>query len=81
MSLDVVLRSESGRSFPRALHSVIAGGISRGVARSADEDVLREMIGFAFQQAMKLSIIGMTVEANGEKSPKSLAQRDSLPRT
>ncbi len=57
-----------------------AGSLA-GVARSADADELREMIGFAFQQPMKLSIIGMTGEANSEKSPESLAQRNPLPRT
>ncbi|KMO20561.1 hypothetical protein QR78_10590 [Methylobacterium indicum] len=44
--------------------------------KSADADVLREMIGFAAQRLMELEKGGLTGAACGEKSPERLAQRN-----
>lgn len=43
--------------------------------KSADADLLREMIGFAAQRLMELEVGGLTGAALGEKSPERLAQR------
>ncbi len=37
--------------------------------KSADADVLREMIGFAAQRLMELEVGGLTGAAHGEKNP------------
>ncbi|MET7246707.1 IS256 family transposase, partial [Methylobacterium sp. EM32] len=37
--------------------------------KSADADVLREMIGFAAQRLMELEVAGLTGAAHGEKNP------------
>ena len=42
--------------------------------KSADADVLREMIGFAAQRLMELEVGGLTGAAHGEKNPERLAQ-------
>ena len=44
--------------------------------KSADADVLREMIGFAAQRLMELEVASLTGAAHGEKSPERLAQRN-----
>ena len=44
--------------------------------KSADADVLREMIGFAAQRLMELEVEGKAGAAFGEKSPERLAQRN-----
>src|SRR5512147_2737807 len=44
--------------------------------KSADADLLREMIGFAAQRLMELEVEGLTGAAWGEKSADRLAQRN-----
>ena len=44
--------------------------------KSADADLLREMIGFAATRLMELEVGGLTGAAHGEKSPERLAQRN-----
>jgi len=44
--------------------------------KSADADLLREMIGFAAQRLMELEVGGLTGAAYGEKSAERLAQRN-----
>jgi len=44
--------------------------------KSADADLLREMIGFAAQRLMELEVSGLTGAAFGEKSAERLAQRN-----
>ena len=44
--------------------------------KSADADLLREMIGFAAQRLMELEVTAKTGAAFGEKSPERLAQRN-----
>ena len=44
--------------------------------KSADADILREMIGFAAQRLMELEVGGLTGAAHGEKNPDRLAQRN-----
>jgi putative transposase len=44
--------------------------------KSADADLLREMIGFAARRLMELEVGGLTGAAHGEKSPERLAQRN-----
>jgi transposase-like protein len=44
--------------------------------KSADSDLLREMIGFAAQRLMELEVQAKTGAALGEKSPERLAQRN-----
>ncbi|MGH8276935.1 MAG: IS256 family transposase [Steroidobacteraceae bacterium] len=44
--------------------------------KSADADLLREMIGFAGQRLMELEVGGLTGAAHGEKSPERLVQRN-----
>ena len=44
--------------------------------KSADADILREMIGFAAQRLMELEVGGLTGAALGEKSPDRLNQRN-----
>jgi putative transposase len=44
--------------------------------KSADTDLLREMIGFAAQRLMELEVTGLAGAAHGEKSPERLAQRN-----
>jgi putative transposase len=44
--------------------------------KSADSDLLREMIGFAAQRLMELEVGGLTGAAHGERSPERLAQRN-----
>jgi transposase-like protein len=46
------------------------------VEKSADADLLREMIGFAAQRLMELEVAGQTGAAYGEKNPERLAQRN-----
>ena len=49
----------------------------RGVLeKSADADLLREMIGFAAQRLMELEVGGLTGAAHGEKSAERLVQRN-----
>src|ERR1700730_2128957 len=44
--------------------------------KSADSDLLREMIGFAAQRLMELEVGGLTGAAHGERSPERVAQRN-----
>ncbi len=44
--------------------------------KSADADLLREMIGFAAERLMALEVGGLTGAAHGEKSPERLVQRN-----
>ena len=44
--------------------------------KSADAELLREMIGFAAERLMELEVGGLTGAAHGEKSPERLAQRN-----
>jgi transposase-like protein len=44
--------------------------------KSADADLLREMIGFAAQRLMELEVGQLTGAAHGEKSRERLAQRN-----
>jgi transposase-like protein len=49
--------------------------------KSADTDLLREMIGFAAERLMELEVGALTGAGYGERSAQRLAQRNSLPRT
>jgi Transposase, Mutator family len=44
--------------------------------KSADADLLREMIGFAAERLMELEVQGLTGAAHGERSPDRLAHRN-----
>lgn len=44
--------------------------------KSADSDLLREMIGFAAERLMELEVGAKTGAEYGEKSPERLAQRN-----
>lgn len=49
----------------------------RGLRRkSADADLLREMIGFPAERLMELAVGGLTGAAHGEKSAERLVQRN-----
>lgn len=44
--------------------------------KSADAELLREMIGFAAQRLMELQVEGLTGAAHGERHPDRLSQRN-----
>jgi hypothetical protein len=44
--------------------------------KSADSDLLREMIGFAAERLMELEVGGLTVAAHGEKSTERMVQHN-----
>src|SRR5512134_328471 len=46
------------------------------LGKSADADLLREMIGFAAERLMELEVQGLTGAGHGERSPERLAQRN-----
>jgi hypothetical protein len=45
--------------------------------KSADADLLREMIGFAAERLMELEVQGLTGARYGARSPDRLAQRNA----
>lgn len=49
--------------------------------KSADADLLREMIGFAATRLLELEVSGLTGAALGEKSPERLAQLEAQRKT
>ena len=44
--------------------------------KSADADLLREMIGFAAERLMELEVQGLTGASYGERAPDRLTQRN-----
>ena len=48
----------------------------RLLEKSADADLLREMIGFAAERLMELEVGQITGAAYGEKNPERLVQRN-----
>lgn len=46
------------------------------VERSADADIVREIIGFAAERLMQIEVEALTGAAHGEKSPERLVQRN-----
>lgn len=46
------------------------------VEKSADADLLREMVGFAAQRLMELEVEGLTGAAHGERHPNRINQRN-----
>jgi Transposase, Mutator family len=46
------------------------------LGKSADADLLREMIGFAAERLMELEVQGLTGAGHGERSPSRLVQRN-----
>jgi len=46
------------------------------VEKSADADLLREMIAFAAERLMELEVVALTGAAHGEKSPGRMVQRN-----
>jgi putative transposase len=44
--------------------------------KSADADLLREMVGFAAQRLMELEVESLTGAAHGERSPERINHRD-----
>ena len=46
------------------------------LGKSADADLLREMIAFAAERLMELEVQGLTGGAYGERAPERLAQRN-----
>jgi putative transposase len=68
MSQSCIIRVYTDRKTSPALRELLE--------KSADADLLREMIGFAAERLMELEVRGLTGAGYGERTPDRLAQRN-----